>query len=38
MGQRLAEALEEFEEIREEDRYYNTLMEEWRRLSSEQAE
>jgi hypothetical protein len=38
MAQRLAEALEEFEVVREEDRYYDMLMEEWRRLSSELAE
>ena len=37
MAQRLAEALEEYEEISEEDEFYEPLMEEWRRLSSGQA-
>ncbi len=38
MGQRLAEALGEYEEVREGDEFYETLMEEWRRLSANQAE
>jgi predicted nucleic acid-binding Zn finger protein len=38
MGQRLAEALGKYEEIREGDEFYETLMEEWRRLSANQAE
>ena len=38
MGQRLAEALGEFEEVREGDEFYETLMEEWRRLSADQTE
>jgi predicted nucleic acid-binding Zn finger protein len=37
MAQRLAEALVEYEEIREEDEFYEPLMEEWRRLSAGQA-
>jgi predicted nucleic acid-binding Zn finger protein len=37
MAQRLAEVLEEYEEIREEDEFYEPLMEEWRRLSAGQA-
>jgi predicted nucleic acid-binding Zn finger protein len=38
MGQRLADALVEYEEIREGDEFYEPLMEEWRRLSADQAE
>jgi predicted nucleic acid-binding Zn finger protein len=38
MAQRLSEALEEYEEIREEDKFYEPLMNEWRRLSAKQAE
>lgn len=37
MAQRLAEALEEYEEIREEDEFHAPLHEEWRRLSADQA-
>lgn len=37
LSQRLAEALDAFEEVSEEDEFYNQLMAEWRRLSSEQA-
>jgi len=38
MAQRLAEALEEYEEVREEDKFYEPLMEEWRNLSAGQAQ
>ena len=38
MAQRLADALEEYEETREGDEFYEPLMEEWRRLSADQAE
>ncbi|MGD2142556.1 MAG: hypothetical protein PVH79_03640 [Candidatus Bathyarchaeota archaeon] len=38
LGQRLAEALEEYEEVKESDDFYEPLMEDWRRLSIEQAE
>jgi len=38
LGQRLAEALEEFEVVEEGDEFFEGLMEEWRRLSAEQAE
>jgi predicted nucleic acid-binding Zn finger protein len=38
MAQRLAEALEEYEEIREEDEFHAPLHEEWRRLSADQAQ
>ena len=38
LGQRLSEALEEFEVVKESDDFYEPLMEEWRRLSIEQAE
>jgi predicted nucleic acid-binding Zn finger protein len=38
MGQKLADALGEYEEVREGDEFYKPLMEEWRRLSADQAE
>ncbi|UCH57906.1 MAG: hypothetical protein JSV18_03115 [Candidatus Bathyarchaeota archaeon] len=38
MGQRLAEALEAYDLVREGDEFYEQLMTEWRRLSAEQAE
>ena len=37
-GQRLAEALGSYEDVAEGDEFYDGLMAEWRRLSSEQAE
>ncbi len=36
LGQRLAEALDAYEEVRENDEFYDGLMEEWRNLSSAQ--
>jgi len=38
LGQRLAEALEEFEVVEEGDEFFEELMGEWRRLSAEQAD
>jgi predicted nucleic acid-binding Zn finger protein len=38
LGQRLAEALVEYDEVHERDEFYEKLMGEWRRLSAEQAE
>ncbi len=38
MGQRLADALEEYDEIREGDEFYEPLMAEWRRLSADQSQ
>jgi len=38
LGQRLAEVLEAYDEVEEEDEVYDELLAEWRRLSSEQAE
>ena len=38
MGQRLADALEEYDEISEGDEFYDPLMEEWRRLSADQSQ
>jgi predicted nucleic acid-binding Zn finger protein len=38
MGQKLADALGKYEEVREGDEFYEPLMEEWRRLSADQAE
>ena len=38
LGQRLAEALEEFEVVEEGDEFFEGLMEEWRRLSADQAD
>ena len=38
LAQRLAEALEEYDEVHERDEFYENLMEVWRRLSAEQAE
>ncbi len=38
LGQRLAEALDAYEEVRENDEFYDGLMEEWRNLSSAQPE
>ncbi len=38
MGQRLADALEEYDEISEGDEFYEPLMDEWRRLSADQAQ
>ena len=38
LAQRLAAALEEYDEVREDDEYYNELMAEWRTLSSRQVE
>lgn len=37
-AQRLAEALEAYDEVREGDEFYEQLMTEWRWLSKEQAE
>ncbi len=37
-AQRLAEALDEYDEVREDDEFHDRLMAEWRRLSKEQAE
>ncbi len=37
-AQRLAEALDAYDEVREDDEFYEGLMAEWRRLSREQAE
>jgi predicted nucleic acid-binding Zn finger protein len=37
LGQRLAETLGEYEEVRERDEFYEPLIEDWRRLSIEQA-
>lgn len=37
LGQRLAEALDAYDEVRESDEFYDRLMSEWRSLSSEQA-
>lgn len=37
-AQRLAEALDAYDEIREDDEFHDRLMAEWRRLSKEQAE
>jgi predicted nucleic acid-binding Zn finger protein len=38
LGQRLAEALDAYDEVREGDEFYEGLMAEWRRLSREQAD
>ena len=38
LGQRLAEALDAYDEVRESDEFYDRLMADWRRLSSELAE
>jgi len=37
-AQRLAEALDAYDKVREDDEFHDRLMEEWRRLSKEQAE
>ena len=37
-GQRLAEALESYDHVKESDEFYDQLMTEWRYLSSLQAE
>ena len=37
-AQRLADALDEYDEVREDDEFHDRLMAEWRRLSKEQAE
>jgi predicted nucleic acid-binding Zn finger protein len=37
-AQRLADALDAYEEVKENDEFYASLMAEWRRLSKEQAE
>jgi predicted nucleic acid-binding Zn finger protein len=37
-AQRLAEALDAYDGVREDDEFYEGLMAEWRRLSREQAE
>ncbi|MDP6458239.1 MAG: hypothetical protein QGF78_02775 [Candidatus Bathyarchaeota archaeon] len=37
LAQRLSEALNAYEEIREDDEVYEPLMEDWRRLSADQA-
>jgi predicted nucleic acid-binding Zn finger protein len=36
-AQRLADALDAFDEVREDDEFHDRLMAEWRRLSKEQA-
>ena len=38
LAQRLAEALDAYQEVREEDQYYDELMSEWRTLSVKQVE
>jgi len=38
LGQRLAEALDAYDEVKEGDEFYDELMTEWRHLSAEQAE
>jgi hypothetical protein len=38
MGQRLAEALDAYDEVSESDEFYDQLMTEWRYLSSIHAE
>jgi predicted nucleic acid-binding Zn finger protein len=38
IGQRLAETMDSYDLIQESDEFYEQLMEEWRRLSAEQAE
>jgi hypothetical protein len=38
MGQRLAEALDSYDEVRESDEFYDQLMTEWRYLSTKGAE
>lgn len=38
LGQRLAEALDAYDEVKESDEFYDELMAEWRHLSAEQAE
>jgi predicted nucleic acid-binding Zn finger protein len=38
LGQRLAETLDAYEEVRENDEFYERLMEEWRNLSTAQPE
>lgn len=37
-AQRLADALDEYDEVREDDEFHDRLMAEWRRLSKQQAE
>jgi hypothetical protein len=38
MSQIIADAMDAYDEVRESDEFYDQLMEEWRRLSIEQAE
>jgi predicted nucleic acid-binding Zn finger protein len=38
LAQRLAEALDSYDEVREGDEFHDELVAEWRRLSAEQAE
>ena len=38
MGQRLADALDSYDDVRESDEFYEQLMTEWRHFSAEQGE